>query len=83
MRPFLVEIRPYPHHCADSANGGRRRDPRASARLDASFLAWLPLSSKQRWYVVRSQPQREVQATKQPANREFRVFLLLRGSRRD
>jgi hypothetical protein len=57
MRPFLVEIRPYPHHYADSANGGRRRDPRASARLDASFLAWLPLSSKQRWYVVHSQPQ--------------------------
>jgi transcription elongation factor/antiterminator RfaH len=37
--------------------------------------SWLPLTSEQRWYVVRTHAQRELQASKQLANQEFRVFL--------
>jgi transcription elongation factor/antiterminator RfaH len=37
--------------------------------------SWLPLTPGERWYVVRTQAQRELQATKQLENQEFRVFL--------
>src|SRR5262245_18124477 len=42
--------------------------------LHASFPSWLPLRPQERWYVVRTQPQRELQATKQLANQDFLVF---------
>jgi transcriptional antiterminator RfaH len=42
--------------------------------LHSSFPSWLPLRPQERWYVVRTQPQRELQATKQLANQDFRVF---------
>ena len=35
----------------------------------------LPLAPRQRWYVVRTQAQRELQASKQLENQKFRVFL--------
>ena len=42
--------------------------------LHSSFPSWMPLSPLERWYVVRTQPQCEAQATKQLANQDFRVF---------
>src|SRR6476646_5637681 len=35
----------------------------------------LPLGPRQRWYVVRTHAQRELQASKQLENQKFRVFL--------
>jgi len=40
-----------------------------------SFARWLPLHPQERWYVVRTHAQRELLATQQLKNQEFRVFL--------
>jgi transcription elongation factor/antiterminator RfaH len=37
--------------------------------------SWLPLDENERWYVARTLPQRELQATRQLANQGFRPFV--------
>src|SRR6478672_10139262 len=54
---------------------GMTTETRAPFSTDLSFASWLPLTGQERWYVVRTQAQREWQATKQLSNQEFRVFL--------
>jgi transcription elongation factor/antiterminator RfaH len=54
---------------------GMTRETRAPFSTDLSIASWLPLTGQERWYVVRTQAQREWQATKQLTNQEFRVFL--------
>jgi transcription elongation factor/antiterminator RfaH len=40
-----------------------------------SEISSLPLHQSERWYVVRTQPHRETQATRQLDNQNFRVFV--------
>ena len=41
----------------------------------AEFRTSFPLGVQERWYVVRTQPQREAQAARQLENQNYRVFL--------
>ena len=41
------------------------------------FSSWLPLEGDERWYAVRTLPQRELYAAKNLTNQDYRVFLPL------
>jgi transcription elongation factor/antiterminator RfaH len=56
---------------------GDKMTSEVASPLASGVSSWLPLSGEQRWYVVRTLPQRERHAVRQLTNQGYRVFLPL------